>query len=74
MQLEDGLSAINIKRIGSILKDLDYLGPLALGFDQTVCLKSLRVHKGFLVGAQGGDKHFDSEDQLKSLAVTFAPS
>ncbi|KAA1079477.1 hypothetical protein PGT21_012652 [Puccinia graminis f. sp. tritici] len=74
MQLTDGLSVINFERISSILKTLDYSGPLAVGSDQTVCLKSLRVHNGFLVGAQGGDIKFDSEEQLKSLTQDIVKS
>ncbi|KAA1082065.1 hypothetical protein PGTUg99_011746 [Puccinia graminis f. sp. tritici] len=74
MQLTDGLSVINFERISSILKTLDYTGPLAVGSDQTVCLKSLRVHNGFLVGAQGGDIKFDSEEQLKSLTQDIVKS
>ncbi|KAH9450993.1 hypothetical protein Pst134EB_018498 [Puccinia striiformis f. sp. tritici] len=67
MQLADGLSLVNFERVSSILKDFNYAGPLAVGSDQTVCLKSLRAHNGFLVGAQGGDLKFDSEENLKKI-------
>ncbi|KAA1137387.1 hypothetical protein PGTUg99_002465 [Puccinia graminis f. sp. tritici] len=67
LQLADGLSLMNFERVSSILKDLNYTGPLAIGSDQTVCLKSLRTYNGFLVGAQGGDVKFDTEEKLKEI-------
>ncbi|KAA1075391.1 hypothetical protein PGT21_034651 [Puccinia graminis f. sp. tritici] len=67
VQLADGLALVNFQPVSSILKDLDYSGPLAVGSDQTVCLKSLRAHDGYLVGAQGGDIKFNSEEHLKTL-------
>ena len=51
-QLADGLDLQNFERIAKVLNDLNYSGPLAVGSDQTVCLKSLQAHNGFLVGAQ----------------------
>ncbi|KNF02991.1 hypothetical protein PSTG_03941 [Puccinia striiformis f. sp. tritici PST-78] len=65
MQLVNGLSLENFERVSLILKDFNYAGPLAVGFNQTVCLRSLRAHNGFLVGAQDGDLKFDSLENLK---------
>ncbi|KAI9610488.1 hypothetical protein H4Q26_006630 [Puccinia striiformis f. sp. tritici PST-130] len=67
LQLADGLALVNFKQVSSILEALNYTGPLAVGSDQTVCLKSLRAHDGFLVGAQGGDIKFNSEEDLKKI-------
>ncbi|KAI7933147.1 hypothetical protein MJO29_017005, partial [Puccinia striiformis f. sp. tritici] len=67
LQLADGLALINFKQVSSILEALNYTGPLAVSSDQTVCLKSLQAHNGFLVGAQGGDVKFDSEEDLKKI-------
>ncbi|PLW26131.1 hypothetical protein PCASD_24687 [Puccinia coronata f. sp. avenae] len=52
MHLEDGLSRKNFEKISATLKSLNYVGPLAAGSDQTVCLKTLRVHNDCIVGAQ----------------------
>ncbi|KNF02972.1 hypothetical protein PSTG_03921 [Puccinia striiformis f. sp. tritici PST-78] len=67
LQLAGGLALINFKRVCSILEALNYTGPLAVGSNQTVCLKSLQADNGFLVGAQGGDIKFDSEEDLKKI-------
>ncbi|KAA1106827.1 hypothetical protein PGTUg99_012303 [Puccinia graminis f. sp. tritici] len=67
MQLADGIALVNFERVSKILTDLNYTGPLAIGSDQTVCLKSLRAYNGFLVGAQGGDIPFTSEENLKEI-------
>lgn len=45
--------------------DLGYTGPLAVGTDETVCVKSLCIEGSSLVGAQGGDISFDSTEELK---------
>ncbi|KAI7941015.1 hypothetical protein MJO28_013300 [Puccinia striiformis f. sp. tritici] len=67
MQLADGLSLETFERVSSILKDFNYAGPLAIGSNQMVYLKSLQAHNGFLNGAQGGDLKFDSLENLKEI-------
>ncbi|KAH9461856.1 hypothetical protein Pst134EB_005773 [Puccinia striiformis f. sp. tritici] len=67
LQLADELALINFKQVSSILEALNYTGPLAVSSDQTVCLKSLQARNGFLVGAQGDDIKFDSEEDLKEI-------
>ncbi|PLW27462.1 hypothetical protein PCASD_19515 [Puccinia coronata f. sp. avenae] len=74
MHLEDGLSRKNFEHISATLKSLNYVGPLAAGSDQTVCLKTLRVHNDCIVGAQGGDVKFDSEENLKELTEKILTS
>ncbi|EGG10021.1 uncharacterized protein MELLADRAFT_94343 [Melampsora larici-populina 98AG31] len=65
--LVDGLHIDNFTRIAQVLKDLGYSGPIAAASDQTVCVKRLRHHNGFLVGAQGGDISFTDASELPDL-------
>ncbi|EGG06106.1 uncharacterized protein MELLADRAFT_87473 [Melampsora larici-populina 98AG31] len=67
MHLLDGLHITNFNRISQVLKELGYSGPIATASDQTVCVKRLRHHNGFLVGAQGGDISFDDPSELPDL-------
>lgn len=67
MQLLDDLHIDNFKRIAQVLKDLGYSGPVAAASDQTVCVKRLRYHNGFLVGAQGGDLPFEDPSELPNM-------
>lgn len=71
MQLKDGLCAENFKMICDHMTDIGYNGPVSVGSDQTVCVKSLRVHNLYIVGVQGGDVEFKDEDDLtkKSQAI-----
>ncbi|EGG11704.1 uncharacterized protein MELLADRAFT_90901 [Melampsora larici-populina 98AG31] len=66
MQLADGLDLSNFVRISEQIKKLGYNGPLALGSDQTVCVKTLRVYNGCIVGAQGGDVAFSGAKDLQA--------
>ncbi|EGG11883.1 uncharacterized protein MELLADRAFT_88981 [Melampsora larici-populina 98AG31] len=66
MQLADGLNLSNFVRISEQIKKLGYNGPLALGSDQTVCVKTLRVYNGCIVGAQGGDVAFSGAKDLQA--------
>ncbi|EGG10172.1 uncharacterized protein MELLADRAFT_94558 [Melampsora larici-populina 98AG31] len=45
-------------------KDIGYDGPVAVGTDETVCVKALRVSGEFVVGSQGGDVRFESMQDL----------
>ncbi|PLW19662.1 hypothetical protein PCANC_04824 [Puccinia coronata f. sp. avenae] len=66
--IEDGIVMANFKRVAGYIKDLGYTGPLALASDQTVCVKSLRSHNGYInVGAQGGDVPFSDLEELSNL-------
>ncbi|EGG01621.1 uncharacterized protein MELLADRAFT_92001 [Melampsora larici-populina 98AG31] len=65
--LLDGLHIDNFTRIAEVLKGLGYSGPIAAASDQTVCVKRLRHHNGFLVGAQGGDIAFTNASELPEL-------
>jgi hypothetical protein len=65
--IEDGIVMANFKQVAGYIKDLGYTGPLALASDQTVCVKSLRSHNGYIVGAQGGDVPFSDLEELSNL-------
>lgn len=65
--LVDGLHINNFNRIAQMLKDLGYLGPIAAGSDETVCVKRLCHYDGCLVGAQGGDISFKDASELPDL-------
>jgi hypothetical protein len=65
--IEDGIVMANFERVAGYIKDLGYTGPLALASDQTVCVKSLRSHNGYIVGAQGGDVPFSNLEELSNL-------
>ncbi|EGG05389.1 uncharacterized protein MELLADRAFT_88084 [Melampsora larici-populina 98AG31] len=66
-EIEDGMAQGNFDRAAAILAELGYSGPVAVASDQTVCVQTLRHHRGFIVGAQGGDIPFNSPDQLQEL-------
>lgn len=66
-EIEDGLAQGNFDRAGAILSELGYSGPVAVGSDQTVCVQTLRHHRGFVVGAQGGDIPFENPEELQEL-------
>lgn len=64
MQLQDGLCVENFTKICEHLSHIGYKGPVCVGSDQTVCVKSLRIHNQAIVGAQGGDVRFEDEADL----------
>ncbi|EGG08232.1 uncharacterized protein MELLADRAFT_85034 [Melampsora larici-populina 98AG31] len=66
-EIEDGMVQGNFDRAAAILTELGYSGPVAVGSDQTVCVQTLRHHRGFIVGAQGGDIPFDNPDELQKM-------
>lgn len=66
-EIEDGLAQGNFDRAAAILSELGYSGPVAIGSDQTVCVQTLRHHRGFVVGAQGGDIPFENPEELQRL-------
>ncbi|EGF99128.1 uncharacterized protein MELLADRAFT_94844 [Melampsora larici-populina 98AG31] len=66
-EIEDGMTQGNFDRAGAILAELGYSGPVAVGSDQTVCVQTLRHHRGFVVGAQGGDIPFTNPHELQGL-------
>lgn len=66
-EIEDGMTQGNFDRAGAILADLGYSGPVAVGSDQTVCVQTLQHHRGFVVGAQGGDIPFNNPVELQEL-------
>lgn len=66
-EIDDGMTQSNFNRAGSILAQLGYAGPVAVGSDQTVCVQTLRHHRGFIVGAQGGDIPFNNPEELQEL-------
>lgn len=65
-QLLDGLAAANFVPVCDWVRQIGYLGPLAGGTDQTVCVKALRYHNGYVVGAQGGDIKFTNVVHLEA--------
>lgn len=71
LKLVDGLDSANFDHVFDHLQKLNYTGPLAVGTDETVCVKSLRVSNGMLVGAQGGSIPFQSTDDLKELVSSI---
>lgn len=71
MSLICGLHAQNFNRVVQHLAAINYTGPLAVGSDETVCVKSLRVHDGMLVGAMGGNVVFDSTEDLAKKAKSL---
>ncbi|EGF98071.1 uncharacterized protein MELLADRAFT_96196 [Melampsora larici-populina 98AG31] len=66
-EIYDGMTQANFNRAGAILSELGYSGPVAVGSDQTVCVQTLRHHRGFIVGAQGGDIPFNNPKELQDL-------
>lgn len=66
-EIEDGMAQGNFDRAAAILAELGYSGPVAVASDQTVCVQTLRHHRGFILGAQGGDIHFTSPEQLQEV-------
>ncbi|EGF99945.1 uncharacterized protein MELLADRAFT_93917 [Melampsora larici-populina 98AG31] len=58
-------SALNL--FSKTFAALGYSGPIAAASDQTVCVKTLRHHNQCLVGAEGGDKPFENNEELKRL-------
>ncbi|EGG05907.1 uncharacterized protein MELLADRAFT_87639 [Melampsora larici-populina 98AG31] len=66
-KMEPGIHVANFTRIATNLATLGYSGPIAAASDQTVCVKTLRHHNGFLVGAQGPDVPFKNAEELRSL-------
>lgn len=66
-KMEPGIHVSNFHRIAKNLASLGYSGPIAAASDQTVCVKTLRHHNGFLVGAQGPDLPFEDAEELRRL-------
>lgn len=64
LQMADGLALSNFARVKKHLQEIGYNGPVAVGTDETMCVKSLRVSGDFVVGPQGGDVRFDSMEDL----------
>ncbi|EGG06868.1 uncharacterized protein MELLADRAFT_86302 [Melampsora larici-populina 98AG31] len=71
LKLVDGLASENFDHVFDHLQKLGYTGPVAVGTDETVCVKSLCVSNGMLVGAQGGSIPFESTDELKELVSSI---
>lgn len=67
MHLLDGFAKENFDRIATELANLGYQGPVSVGTDETVCIQTLRVRNGVIVGAQGGDIAFETNEELKSI-------
>lgn len=55
VQMTEGLALSNFARVKKHLQEIGYDGPIAVGTDETVCVKALRVSGSYVVGAQGGD-------------------
>lgn len=66
-KMEPEIHPANFHRIAKNLLALGYSGPIAAASDQTVCVKTLRHHNQSLVGAEGGDKPFKDDEELKRL-------
>jgi hypothetical protein len=66
-KMEPEIHPANFHRIAKNLQALGYSGPVAAASDQTVCVKTLRHHNQCLVGAEGGDKPFSNDEELKVL-------
>lgn len=66
LQMAEGLSLSNFAWVKKHLDHLGYDGPVAVGTDETVCVKALRVSGEYVVGAQGGDVRFESMEDLAS--------
>lgn len=66
-EIEDGLAQGNFDCVGVILSELGYSGPVTVGSDQTVCVQTLCHHRGFVVGAQGGEIPFENPEELQQL-------
>lgn len=74
MQLANGLDLSNFERISEQIKKMGYHGPLALGSDQTVCVKTICVYNGCIVGAQGGDVEFTGSKDLQAKVKSILES
>lgn len=66
-KMEPDIHPANFDRIAKTLAALGYSGPVAAASDQTVCVKTLRHHNGFLVGAQGPDVPIENMEELGRL-------
>ncbi|EGF97440.1 uncharacterized protein MELLADRAFT_85351 [Melampsora larici-populina 98AG31] len=66
-KLEPEIHPANFHQIAKNLQELGYAGPISAASDQTVCVKTLRHHNQCLVGAEGGDKPFENDEELKIL-------
>lgn len=67
-KLISGMARENIRWIKNYLDSIGYEGPVAVGSDETVCVKALRVQGEAIVGVQGGDVEFTTEEDLKEKA------
>lgn len=65
-QLLNGLDIQNFGPVCDWVRQIGYHGPLAGGTNQTVCVKALRHHNGYVVGAQGGEIGFSNTEDLES--------
>lgn len=66
-QIDDVMAQGNFDFAGTIISELGYSGPVTVGSDQTVCVRTLLHHRGFIVGAQGGDITFNGPNELQEL-------